>query len=77
MSKHTVKVFVLIDANGDHVAAATRENLMERHEEEIGDNAALIGSRVVELTLDVEMPAPIAASVTVPITSGSLQVAAV
>lgn len=68
-----VEVFVLIDEAGDYVVAKDRDDLKDKYEEEIGGD--LIGSRVITMTMNVELPTPIVATIDVPIVKGALKVA--
>ncbi len=51
---YEVKVYILIDTDGNYVTANNEDSLSDRWDEEIG--GVPLGSRVLSVKLDVEVP---------------------
>jgi hypothetical protein len=67
---HTIEVWVVVDQNGDFDCGADADNASERYGDSIGGDLA--GSRVVKMTLQIEMPEPLTISATLPAREGKV-----
>ncbi len=70
MAMHEIEVWVLVDQDGDYEVAKGADNAEERFKEEIGD--CLAGSRMVKVTLTVEVPEPLTISAVIPAREGKV-----
>lgn len=64
MAMQAFEVFVMVDDNGDYVVTNDRDTLHEKWTEDIGDVPLV--SRVLALTLNVELPVETALAADVP-----------
>lgn len=68
MAIHEIEVWVLVDANGDYGVGRDEDGAKDNYDSEI-DNS-LIGSRMVKMTLKVEMPDAVELEAAIPCEQG-------
>ena len=67
---HTIEIWVVVDQGGDYACANDADDVTERYRDTIDGDLA--GSRLVKVTLQVEVPEPLTVSATIPARDGKV-----
>ena len=60
-----VEVWILVDENGDYVCCVNRDELKNKHDEDVGGLDDGLATRIVKVSLAVPTPKPVELSATV------------
>lgn len=70
MAMHEIEVWVLVDASGDYGVGRVEEDAYTSYNDDI--DGELAGSRMVKLTLKIELPDPLTIEATLPAREGKV-----